>query len=78
MVPVACELGGALSGGSTVHERSDGQRRVLNGMFSILIDPAKLGTANNLPLAAALGTIPVLVMIAYLAIVRRTGALDEL
>jgi hydroxycarboxylate dehydrogenase B len=44
-----CEiLGGALTGGITAHERSDGKRRVLNGMFSILIDPAKLGTANNL------------------------------
>jgi len=38
----------------------------------------ELGTANNLPLAAALGTIPVLVMILYLTLVRRTGALDEL
>ena len=38
----------------------------------------KLGTANNLPLAAALGTIPVIVMIGYLALVRRTGALDEI
>ena len=46
---LVCEiLGGALTGGKTAHERSDGQRRVLNGMFSILIDPAKLGTANNL------------------------------
>ena len=46
---LVCEiLGGALSGGITAHQRSDGQRRVLNGMFSILIDPAKLGTANNL------------------------------
>jgi putative spermidine/putrescine transport system permease protein len=38
----------------------------------------KLGTANDLPLAAALATIPVVVMICYLALVRRTGALDEL
>ena len=46
---LVCEiLGGALTGGRTVHGRSDGLRRVLNGMFSILIDPAKLGTANNL------------------------------
>lgn len=44
-----CELlGGALTGGKTAHERSDGQRRVLNGMFSILVDPTKLGTAENL------------------------------
>jgi len=38
----------------------------------------KLGTANNLPLAAALATIPVLVMVVYLLAVRRTGALDEI
>ena len=46
---LVCEiLGGALTGGQTVHGRSDGLRRVLNGMFSILIDPGKLGTAGNL------------------------------
>ena len=46
---LVCEiLGGALTGGQTVHGRSDGLRRVLNGMFSILIDPGKLGTASNL------------------------------
>ena len=27
---------------------SDGRRRVLNSMFSILVDPARLGTAANL------------------------------
>ena len=27
---------------------SDGRRRVLNSMFSILVDPSKLGTAANL------------------------------
>lgn len=44
-----CELlGGALTGGLTAHERSEGKRRVLNGMFSILVDPTKLGTAENL------------------------------
>jgi len=41
---VACELlGGALTGGGTMHEQGK-RRRVLNGMLSILIDPAKLGT----------------------------------
>jgi putative spermidine/putrescine transport system permease protein len=37
-----------------------------------------VGAANNLPFAAAMATVPVLVMLAYLAAVRRTGALDNL
>jgi hydroxycarboxylate dehydrogenase B len=43
---VACELlGGALTGGGTAHAPIDPLRRaVYNGMLSILIDPAKLGT----------------------------------
>jgi hydroxycarboxylate dehydrogenase B len=42
---VACELlGGALSGGSTWHRPGDARRAVLNGMLTVLIDPAKLGT----------------------------------
>jgi uncharacterized oxidoreductase len=41
---VACELlGGALTGGATMHEEGK-RRRVLNGMFSILIDPVRFGT----------------------------------
>jgi len=36
------------------------------------------GAANNLPLAAAIALIPILIMIGYLAAVRRTGALDNL
>ncbi|WP_326534060.1 malate/lactate/ureidoglycolate dehydrogenase [Pseudorhodoferax sp.] len=42
---VACELlGGALSGGGTWHRPADQARTVLNGMLTVLIDPAKLGT----------------------------------
>ncbi len=43
---VACELlGGALTGGGTWHQPADpAVRAVVNGMLSILIDPAKLGT----------------------------------
>ena len=37
-----------------------------------------VGAANNLPLAAALATIPVVIMILYLLAVRRTGALENL
>jgi len=39
-----CELlGGALSAGSTQAPGDTTQRRVLNGMFSVLVDPAALG-----------------------------------
>ncbi len=45
---VACELlGGALSGGGTWHRPADTARTVLNGMLTVLIDPAKLGTAQS-------------------------------
>jgi putative spermidine/putrescine transport system permease protein len=37
-----------------------------------------VGAANNLPFAAAVATVPVVVMLAYLAAVRRTGALEDL
>ena len=37
-----------------------------------------VGAANNLPFAAAMATVPVVVMLVYLAAVRRTGALDNL
>ena len=36
-----------------------------------------VGAANNLPFAAAVATIPVVIMLVYLAAVRRTGALDN-
>jgi len=43
---VACELlGGALSGGGTWHRPTDpAVKAVVNGMLTILIDPARLGT----------------------------------
>jgi putative spermidine/putrescine transport system permease protein len=37
-----------------------------------------IGAANNLPFAAAVATLPVMVMLIYIAAVRRTGALEEL
>ena len=36
------------------------------------------GAANNLPLAAALAAVPIVIMVAFLLGVRRTGALDNL
>jgi uncharacterized oxidoreductase len=44
---MACELlGGALTGGGTWHYDESKKQRVLNGMLAILIDPARLGTAE--------------------------------
>ena len=37
-----------------------------------------VGVANNLPLAAAFATVPVVVMIGYLLLARRLGAFDNL
>lgn len=37
-----------------------------------------VGAANNLPLAAAISLIPIVIMLGYLAAVRRTGALENL
>lgn len=37
-----------------------------------------VGAANNLPFAAAVATVPVVVMLVYLSAVRRTGALENL
>jgi uncharacterized oxidoreductase len=44
---VAELLGGALTGGSTCRQPAGGPRRILNGMFSVLVDPAQLGTAEH-------------------------------
>lgn len=47
---LVCELlGGALAGGETASGPvTDGRRRVLNSMFSIIVDAERLGTAANL------------------------------
>src|SRR3954471_22871616 len=37
-----------------------------------------VGVANNLPLAAAFSTVPVVIMIGYLLVARRLGAFDQL
>ncbi|MEO3787283.1 ABC transporter permease [Actinocorallia sp. B10E7] len=37
-----------------------------------------IGAANNLPFAAAVATIPVVIMLVYILAVRRTGALEEM
>jgi uncharacterized oxidoreductase len=45
---IACELlGGALTGSGTWHRPADNHRAVINGMFAIVVDPAKLGTQSE-------------------------------
>jgi uncharacterized oxidoreductase len=39
-------LGGALAGGMTTHSPPDGKRRIINGMLSIIFDPAKLADGS--------------------------------
>ncbi|MBU2666861.1 ABC transporter permease [Actinoplanes bogorensis] len=39
---------------------------------------ANVGAANNLPFAAAIACVPVIIMVVYLTAVRRSGALEEL
>jgi putative spermidine/putrescine transport system permease protein len=39
---------------------------------------ANVGIANNLPLASAFATVPVLIMVVYLLIARRLGAFESL
>ena len=39
---------------------------------------ANVGVANNLPFAAAFATVPVVMMVVYLLLVRRLGAFDNL
>jgi putative spermidine/putrescine transport system permease protein len=51
---------------------------VSNTQFIGNVVYSNVGIANNLPLAAAFGTVPIAVMIVYLLIVRRLGAFDNL
>lgn len=51
---VACELlGGALTGSGTWHQTDASAQAVVNGMLTILIDPARLGTAERFGQEAA-------------------------
>jgi len=51
---------------------------VSNKQFIGNVVYANVGVANNLPLAAAFATIPVVVMIGYLLVARRLGAFESL
>ena len=59
---------------TTSRSRSSAARRQLLG--NVVYD--NQGAANNLPFAAAMATIPIVVMLGYLAAARRTGALEQL
>jgi len=52
--------------------------QILGGTFQMLGNVVYQNFALNLPCAAAVALIPVIVMIIYLASVRKTGALDNL
>ena len=54
--------------------------RIVGGTSQLLGNVVydNVGAANNLPFAAAVATIPVVVMVGYLAAARRTGALENL
>jgi putative spermidine/putrescine transport system permease protein len=64
----------SLSLGDYIAVRIVGGRSQLIG--NVVYD--NVGTANNLPFAAAVATIPVAIMVIYLLAVRRTGALENL
>ncbi|MCW3016806.1 MAG: spermidine/putrescine transporter permease [Solirubrobacterales bacterium] len=51
---------------------------VSNTQFIGNVVYANVGVANNLPLAAAFATVPVVVMVAYLLVARRLGAFEQL
>ena len=51
---VACELlGGALTGSGTWHQAATGASAVVNGMFTVVVDPARLGTEESFQIEAA-------------------------
>ena len=54
--------------------------QIVGGPYQLLGNVVydNIGAANNLPFAAAYATVPVVVMLGYLALVKRTGALENL
>jgi putative spermidine/putrescine transport system permease protein len=52
--------------------------QLVGGKVQMLGNIVYQNYAANLPFAAAIGLIPIAVMLVYLALVRRTGALDNL
>jgi putative spermidine/putrescine transport system permease protein len=52
--------------------------KIVGGKVTMLGNVVEQNYVTNLPFAAAIATIPVLVMVLYLLAIRRTGALDNL
>jgi putative spermidine/putrescine transport system permease protein len=52
--------------------------QILGGTFQMLGSVVYQNFSLNLPFASAVALIPVIVMIIYLTLVRKTGALDNL
>ena len=52
--------------------------QILGGTFQMLGNVVYQNFSLNLPFAAAVALIPVMIMIIYLGSVRKTGALDNL
>ncbi len=52
--------------------------QIVGGQVIMLGNVVQMNYVTNLPFAAAVATLPVIVILAYLAAVRRTGALERL
>jgi putative spermidine/putrescine transport system permease protein len=52
--------------------------QIVGGKVTMLGNVVQTTYVNNLPFAAAVATIPVVIVLLYLAAVRRAGALDQL
>ena len=52
--------------------------KIVGGKVTMIGNVVEQNYVTNLPFAAAMATIPVLIMIGYLLAIRRTGALDNL
>jgi putative spermidine/putrescine transport system permease protein len=51
---------------------------IVGGANQMLGNLVFINSGSNLPLAAAIALIPIVVIMIYLALVRRTGALENL
>jgi putative spermidine/putrescine transport system permease protein len=52
--------------------------KIVGGKVTMLGNVVEQNYVTNLPFAAAMATIPVLIMVIYLLAIRRTGALESL
>jgi putative spermidine/putrescine transport system permease protein len=52
--------------------------QIVGGKVTMLGNVVQTTYVNNLPFAAAVATVPVIIVLFYLAAVRRAGALDQL